>query len=94
MKRPKPDVPTVDAEQEWINKYRAAIPEPPKPLFKRMVGRLRYLGRMILGKSKKLVTRRDSTPERAQPQPLQEIGVKTTKRKRRGRSARLRVRTF
>jgi hypothetical protein len=37
---------------------------------------------MILGNSKKLVPDRDSTPERAQAQPLEEIGIKSTKKKR------------
>jgi len=53
MKRSKPDVPVVDdSEQAWINKYRAAISEPaPKPIFKRMVGRLGYLVGIVLGKA-------------------------------------------
>ncbi|OLD15246.1 MAG: hypothetical protein AUI85_11955 [Acidobacteriales bacterium 13_1_40CM_3_55_5] len=60
MKRSKPDVPVVDdSEQAWINKYRAAISEPaPKPIFKRMVGRLGYLVGIVLGKSKRLFTRK------------------------------------
>ena len=59
MKRIKPDVPLDDSEQAWINKYRAAISEsPPKPLFKRMVGRLGYLVGIVFGKSKRVLTRK------------------------------------
>ena len=47
------------SEQAWINKYRAAISEPPpKPTFKRMVGRLGRLVGMVLGKSKRVLTRK------------------------------------
>jgi hypothetical protein len=59
MKRIKPDVPVDDSEQAWIKKYRAAIPElPPKPLFKRMVGRLGYLVGIVFGKSKRALARK------------------------------------
>jgi hypothetical protein len=61
MKRIKPDVPVPvdESEQAWINKYRAAISEPPpKPLFKRMVGRLGYLVGIAFGKSKRVLTRK------------------------------------
>jgi hypothetical protein len=84
MKRLKPDIAVErDPEQEWINKYRAAISEPPpQPIFEKILGRLGYLVGIILGKSKKLVTDRDSTPERTQSQPLEEIGIKSKKKKR------------
>ena len=80
----KPDIAIVDdAEQAWIKKYRAAISEPPpKPVFRRMVA---YLVGMIIGESKKILSRRDSTRIRTRPQPLEEIGIKTTKRKSRYR---------
>ena len=83
MKRLKPEIAVKDdPEQEWINKYRAAISEPrPQPIFEKIVGRLGYLVGIILGKTKKLVTDRDSTPERTQSQPLEEIGIKSTKKK-------------
>jgi hypothetical protein len=81
---PKPNVAIVDdSEQAWINKYRAAIPEtPPKSIFKRVVARLGYLLGIILGKSKR------PTVVRARPQPLEEIGIKSTKRKRSGKRDR------
>jgi len=72
-----------DPEQAWINKYRAAISEPPsKPVFRRMVA---YLVGMIIGESKRILSGRDSTRIRTRPQPLEEIGIKSTKRKSRYR---------
>ena len=82
----KPNIAIVDdAEQAWINKYRAAISEPPsKPVFRRMVA---YLVGMIIGESKRILSGRDSTRIRTGPQPLEEIGIKSIKRK--GRSRKL-----
>lgn len=79
MKKLKPDVADVDrSEQAWIDKYRAAISEPaPQPIFEKIVGRLGYVVGIILGKSKRLLT---AAPRK--PQPLEEIGIKSTKRKR------------
>ena len=93
MKTPKPikpDVPAADPDQEWINKYRAAIAnsEPATKLsFKMIVSRLGYLMGIALGKSQELVTKAlgfatDSRPELARPQPLEEIGIASTKGKR------------
>jgi hypothetical protein len=84
MKRLKSEVAVVDdPEQAWINKYRAAISEPPpKPVFKRMIA---YLVGTIIGESKRLLSGRDSTRIRTRPQPLEEIGIKSTKRKSRFR---------
>jgi hypothetical protein len=79
----KPDIAIVDdAEQAWIKKYRAAISEPPPPVFRRMVA---YLVGMIIGESKRILSGRDSTRIRTRPQPLEEIGIKSTKRKSRYR---------
>jgi hypothetical protein len=90
MKRLKTDVPVVDAEQEWINKYRAAISgSPPRPIFKKMVAGFGYLVAMILGTSKKLMAGKGSTPDRTQPQPLEAMGIKSTKKKRRSRKDRV-----
>jgi hypothetical protein len=68
MRRLKPDVPVVDdSEQAWINKYRAAISEPPpKPIFKRMVGRLGYLVGIVFGKSKRVLKLSSGRPIRIQ----------------------------
>jgi hypothetical protein len=43
MKRLRPDIAVEDdPEQEWINRYRAAISEPlpPLPIFEKIVARL------------------------------------------------------
>jgi hypothetical protein len=78
----KPDIAIVDdAEQAWIKKYRAAISgPPPKPVFRKMVA---YLVGMIIGESKRILSGRDSTRIRTRPQPLEEIGIKSIKRKSR-----------
>lgn len=75
---PKPDVAIVDdSEQAWINKYRAAIPEtPPQSIFKRVVAQLGYFLEIILRESKR------PRVARPKPQPLEEIGIKRTNRKR------------
>jgi hypothetical protein len=77
MKTNRPDVADVDgSKQAWINKYRAAISEPPpKPLVKRMVAGLGYVVGIILGKSKRVFT-----AVRPKPQPLEET-IKNTKTK-------------
>ena len=53
-----------------------------KPVFKRMIA---YLVGMIIGESKRLLSGRDSTRIRTRSQPLQETGIKSTKRKSRFR---------
>ena len=87
-------------EQDWINKYRAAIGNSEtatNPIFKKMVSRVGYLMGITIGKSQKLVKKalgfaRVSRPE-PRPQPHGEVGVKSTKKKRasckqnRGKSA-------
>ena len=67
-----------DPEQAWINKYRAAISEPPqRPIFNKIVDRLGYVLGIILGKSKWKLT----ATAQPKPQPLEEIGIKAIKRK-------------
>jgi len=79
MKRLKSEVAVLDdPEQAWINKYRAAISEPPQqPIFKKIVDRLVYVLGIILGKSKRVLI----ATVRPKPQPLEEIGIKGIKRK-------------
>jgi len=79
MKRLKSEVAVVDdLEQAWINKYRAAISEPPqRPIFNKIVDRLGYVLGIILGKSKWKLT----ATAQPKPQPLEEIGIKGIKRK-------------
>jgi hypothetical protein len=88
-----------DPEQDWINKYRAAIPEPAeKPTFNKMLGRIGYLIGSAIGESQKLVKKAVefagvSRPERPRSQPHGEIGIESTKKTRsspkqnRGKSA-------
>jgi hypothetical protein len=88
-----------DSEQDWINKYRAAIPEPAeKPTFNKMLGRIGYLMGSAIGETQKLLKRAAefagvSRPERPRPGPHGEIGIESTKNTRssakqnRGKSA-------
>ena len=93
---PKPDVPLADPDQEWINKYRAAISnsEPPTKLsVKNVIARIGRLMGIAVGESQKLVTEalgfaRASKPELAHPQPREEIVIASTKRKRGSRKPR------
>ena len=64
MKTNRPDVADVDgSEQAWINKYRAAISEPPpKPLVKRMVAGLGYVVGIIREKQAGLHGSTTKTP--------------------------------
>jgi hypothetical protein len=81
-----------DPEQEWINKYRAAIAdsEPSeKRSFRKMVGRVGFLIGIIVGRSQKFVKKsrqvsKVSMPKRARPQPLEEIGIEGIEKKKRG----------
>jgi hypothetical protein len=81
-----------DPEQEWINKYRAAIADSEaseKRSFRKMVGRVGFLIGIIVGRSQKLVKKsprisKVSKLKRAWPQPLEEIGIEGTEKKKRG----------
>jgi hypothetical protein len=81
-----------DPEQEWINKYRAAIADSEaseKRSFRKMVGRVGFLIGIIVGRSQKLVKKsprisKVSKLKRAWPQPLEEIGIEGIEKKKRG----------
>jgi len=93
---PKPDVPLADPDQEWINKYRAAIAnsEPPTKLsVTNVISRIGCLMGIAVRESQKLVTEalgfaRGSRPELARPRPREEIVIASTKRKRASRKPR------
>lgn len=79
-----------DPEQDWINKYRAAMASSEHgktPILRKIVCRLSYLMGITIGKSRKLVKKAAgfavvSEAERPKPQPDGEIGSEARKTKR------------